>query len=781
MNMKAKFVFFKIMIVMGVSIFFLNTAIIKGQSEKKNDKTLSPYFFVKSENPDIDQLPLESTNAVVNISGNIADVKVTQQYKNAGKSKLEAIYIFPASTRAAVYGMTMKIGQRVINAVIQEREQARESYNNAIREGKTASLLEQQRPNVFQMNVGNILPGDNINVELSYTEIIVPNAGIYRFVYPTVVGPRYSNKNSIEAANHDKWVENPYNRQAEKPGYGFNLQAKISGGMPVSAIQSTSHEINVQYVNENTVNITLKNESRSEGNRDFILDYKLAGKSISSGLLLYRGNEANYFMAMIQPPSHAISQQITAREYVFILDVSGSMYGFPLEISKTLMKSLLSGLRTTDKFNIILFSGGSSIFSEESTEATSENLKRAFRFIDEQQGSGGTELISALKEALSLKETENFARTFVIATDGYVDVEKASFDLIRNNLNKANFFAFGIGTSVNRYIIEGMAHAGNGESFVATSENEARIKAAEFKKYIESPVLTHVKVSFKGFDAYDVEPIAIPDVFSERPVMITGKWKGTATGEIVVKGNNSEREIELVKEVSSVRPEDENSSLKYLWARERIRTLDDYENLGTTEQGKRQIIQLGLKYNLLTNYTSFIAIDSEVRSNDGKLITVKQPLPLPSGVSEYSVGDVGSSGIARSQSGLAIKSMALEEKSVAFDYQETEASGTSQYNFPEEMPVFHLKDKSFKDFLYNNIHYSQDLITIGLRGKIHVEFYVNEDGSVSDIKIIKGLNTKIDAEVIRVLQLSSGMWTPGKRTGLPVRMKYPAIIDINAI
>src|SRR4030042_6703223 len=163
-------------------------------ARESGDRTLSPYFFVKSDDPQVDPLPLRSTSAVVNIAGVIADVQVTQIYKNEGKRPLEAIYFFPASTKAAVYGMKMTIGERVIDARIRKREDARREYEQARDQGKSASLLEQQRPNVFQMNVANILPGDEIKVELQYTELLVPTDRVYEFVYPTVVGPRYSNQ-----------------------------------------------------------------------------------------------------------------------------------------------------------------------------------------------------------------------------------------------------------------------------------------------------------------------------------------------------------------------------------------------------------------------------------------------------------------------------------------------------------------------------------------------------------------------------------------------------------
>ena len=223
------------------------TSSVRSEPETSDDKTLSPYFMVKSDDPSIDQLPLESTGAEVSIAGVIADVKVTQVYKNAGKQAIEAIYVFPASTKASVYGMKMTIGERTIIARIQEKEKARQEYEQAKHEGKSASLLEQQRPNVFQMNVANIMPGDLIKVELSYTELLVPTEGVYEFIYPTVVGPRYSNKPEASAASSEKWVKNPYLHQGEAPPYAFDITTQIAASIPIQEIICPSHKVNIAY------------------------------------------------------------------------------------------------------------------------------------------------------------------------------------------------------------------------------------------------------------------------------------------------------------------------------------------------------------------------------------------------------------------------------------------------------------------------------------------------------------------------------------------------------
>lgn len=635
----------------GVSVFVVLFAVICSilflpgfshtQKPEDGDKTLSPYFFVKSDDPKVDQLPLKSTSAVANISGVIADVVVTQVYKNEGKKALEAIYVFPASTRAAVYGMKMVIGKRVIEAKIKKRDEARKDYEDAKKQGKSASLLEQQRPNVFQMNVANIMPGDEIRVELKYTEILVPTDRIYEFVYPTVVGPRYSNKPADGALPSDKWVQNPYLREGEKPTYTFDMTVNVAGGMPIKELASTSHKVNTAFNGPANAKVTLDRSEKSGGNKDYILRWRLAGDQVQSGLLLYEGEKENFFLCMLQPPKKVKSAQIPGREYIFVVDVSGSMHGFPLDISKRVLKSLIGNLRSTDTFNVLLFSGGSRLMSERSLPATKENVDNAINVIDRQRGGGGTELLPALNRVLKLPKLENCSRSIIVVTDGYVMVEEEVFDLIRTHLNDANVFAFGIGSSVNRHIIEGMARVGMGEPFIITKPADAPAQADRFRAMVESPVLTKVKVSFKGFATYEVEPHSIPDVLADRPVMVFGKYRGESKGTITVTGVSGSGKFTESINVATAKPLKENVALRYLWARHRITLLSDYNKLHSSNKRVKEVTDLGLAYNLLTAYTSFVAVDNQVRNTGDKPETVNQPLPLPEGVSDYAVGGSG--------------------------------------------------------------------------------------------------------------------------------------------
>ncbi|MBL7814354.1 MAG: VWA domain-containing protein [Saprospiraceae bacterium] len=603
------------------------------------DHSLSPYFLVKTATPNVDALPLKSTIADVKIAGTIADVTVRQTYQNKGSQPLECIYVFPASTRAAVYAMQMKVGKRIINARIREKQQARREYEAAKSEGKRTSLLEQDRPNVFQMNVANILPNDVVEVTLQYTEMIVPTEGVYQFVYPTTVGPRYNNPQNT--GKNNAFAATPYLKKGEATPFVFDIQVHVNSGVPIQNIHSKTHWIDVSQSDYYHAVAKLKNEDGGRGNKDFVLNYQLKGEHFQSGVMLYEHKDENFFLAMIQPPKTVKNDQIPPREYIFIVDVSGSMNGFPLNVSKKLMRNLINNLRKSDFFNVMLFSGGNSVLSEKSLPATDENIQKAIQLIDYQQGGGGTELLPAMRRALALPRTEKgLSRSMILVTDGYITVEKESFELIRNNLNQCNVFAFGIGSGVNRYLMEGLAHVGQGEPFIIENDSAADAQAEKFRKYINTPVLSQIKYKMEGFNAYDIEPLNVPDVMAERPIILFGKYKGKPSGSIVIEGYSGRKLIKQTINVGQNVADAQNSALRYLWAREKLRYLDDFNQDNSDDSTHiQQVVDLGLKYNLLTAHTSFVAVDeTPVVDENGKLVTVKQPSALPEGVENTAVG-----------------------------------------------------------------------------------------------------------------------------------------------
>ena len=631
MKMATKVKLLQVIILSAAVVVLVSTS--RAQQDDLN-KTLSPYFLVKGD-PGVDHLPLKDTRVEIAVSGVIADVRVTQTYRNEGSRPINASYVFPASTRAAVYGMRMRIGDDVIVARIKEREAAKQEFETAKKEGKSASLLEQQRPNVFSMSMANLMPQETVEVELRYTELLAPTDSVYELIFPTVVGPRYPSK---EGSDKDGRVATPHLREGQPPTSSLHISARISAGVPIRSLDCPSHRIAPEWPSSSVAQLTLDESDAFQGNRDFILRYRLTGDQIGTGLLLFEGEDENFFLFMAQPPQRVTAEDLPPREYVFVVDVSGSMEGFPLEVSKKLLTDLIGGLRPSDYFNVVLFAGDSTVLSRTPLAADEANVSRALDLLDQQRGMGGTELLAAMKEAMQLERVPGTTRSIVMVTDGYVWGEQGVYDYIRENLDDANVFSFGIGSSVNRYLIEAVAHAGLGEPFVVTDESQAPAIAERFRQYIQSPVLTDIDVRAEGFEIYDVHPRAHPDLLAHRPVVMFGKWRGTPSGTITITGRTGRGAFSDQVDVAAIRPDEANRGLRYLWARNRIAELSDYGSADISADRVQQITDLGLKYNLLTRYTSFIAVREKIVNPNGNATDVDQPLPLPVGVSDMAVG-----------------------------------------------------------------------------------------------------------------------------------------------
>jgi Ca-activated chloride channel homolog len=603
------------------------------------EQTLAPFFVIENGDPALDQLPLESTKVHVAIADMVAAVTVTQVYENRGKRAINPRYVFPASTRAAVHGLTLAFRNQVIEARIHEREQAKQVFEQAKKAGKTATLLEEQRPNVLTMSLANVMPGDRILVTLKYNELLVPTEGNYDFVFPTVVGPRYSNQPAATAPETSRFVSAPYLKQGTTVPSTLELSGTLATGIPLQRLESVTHRLTARADNANLSHFSLDaSEARAES-RDFVLRYRLAGSAIQSGLSLFDSDQEHFFLLQVQPPERVTDAELPPREYVFIVDVSGSMIGYPLDTAKGLLSELVGSLRPTDSFNVMLFSGGSRVLAPRSLPATKANVRLALDMMNAEQGGGGTELLPALQRALSLDGSAGRSRSFVLVTDGYVDADKQAMDLVRQHLGDANTFAFGIGSSVNRYLIEGIAKAGFGEPFIVTREEEAKEAAKRFGAYVRSPVLTDVRVAYEGLDVYDVEPRAIPDVLASRPVVVLGKYRGAPKGSITLTGVGGKAPYTQRFDVARSVPSPSHRALPHLWARTRIASLSDFGFGDLAPAAKAEVTALGLRYSLLTQFTSFVAVAHTVRNFGAPASDVDQPLPLPQGVSNAAVGE----------------------------------------------------------------------------------------------------------------------------------------------
>lgn len=572
----------------------------------------SPHFRITSDGAATDALPLLMTSVDVEIIGFIANVTVTQYYKNDGDIPLEAIYVFPGATDSAVYEMEMMVGERRIIASIEEKQKARETYEAAKTEGKTTSLLEQTEHDFFQTRVGNILPGDDIQVIMRYTESLIPDRGEYSFRFPLI-------RQASEGSNRPSQAADGKETQTHTD-IGFDLTAFIVAGMPIVDLDSPSHDVDITYNNNGSAELILREEEIFSGDRDFVINYRLTGDRIQNGLLLYQGEKENFFLMMAQPPARVQSSDIPPREYLFAVDVSGSMHGEPLDTAKDAASRLLTQLRAEDRFNVYLFSGGNEAFAKESVPASIDNIDQAFEFIDSVQSGGATQLLPVLQTINQQPETDGISRSIIVITDGAIAVGADTLDYIRENLGSSNVFSFGVDHYINHSVINGMAEAGRGQAFyINGSHDDIERKTDHFLSYVSQPVLTDIDIAYPdSFEVYDQVPVGIPDVFSERPVYVIGKWRGRPAGDMIISGYSGSRPYRANYPIHGAYTGEQNKVLRLLWARERLSQMLNNANVSHMHANKDAITQLGLEYGLLTPYTSFVAVDELIRREPGQ-------------------------------------------------------------------------------------------------------------------------------------------------------------------
>jgi Ca-activated chloride channel homolog len=580
--------------------------------------------------------PLKHTDVRADISGFMSRVVVTQEFENPFKEKIEAVYVFPLPQKAAVDDMTMIVGDRVVKGKILPREEAQTVYEAAKAGGQVASLLDQERPNIFTQSVANILPGELVRIKISYVETLKYDDGSYEFVFPMVVGPRYvprgpDEKNQVpDAARTATNTVPPQTRSS----HDISLKLSIDAGLLLETVSSKSHDIDLARPGPRNATVQLKDQVTIP-NRDFVLRFDVAGKSIQDALITHRSGRGGFFSLMIQPPEQVNVPDVTPKELVFVLDTSGSMSGFPIEKAKETMKMALDGLYPGDTFNLITFAGDTHVLFPEPVSATPENLKKAQDFLASRSGEGGTEMMKAIQVALKPSSSTKHMRIVCFMTDGYVGNDMNIIAEIQKHQN-ARVFSFGIGESVNRFLLDKMAEAGRGEVEYVSLNDDGSAAARRFHERVRNPLLTDLTIDWNGLPVADVYPKRIPDLFSAKPVIVTGRYTGTGTGALRLKGRMAG--TEYVREIPVDFPETMalHDVLPQLWARGRVDDLmnHDFNNIqngNANAEVKNTITQLGIEYRLMTQFTSFVAVEEMIVTEGGLPRRVDVPVELPSG------------------------------------------------------------------------------------------------------------------------------------------------------
>lgn len=598
------------------------------------------------------ECPLKHTSVRGAISGYVVRVTVTQVFENTASDKIEAVYTFPLPEDSAVDDMTIRIGDRTVRGLIKKREDARAIYEQAKSTGHVAALLDQERPNIFIQAVANIMPGEQVTVTISYLQVLQYEAGSYQFVFPMVVGPRYipgkpvgqqgagwsADTTKVPDASR---ITPPVAVPGTRAGHDISIELSIDAGVPIQKLHSKSHEIDVDQPASNTATVKLRNQATIP-NKDFLLRYQVAGKQISDAVLsqwMPGSTQAGggYFTLILQPPAQVEPSEITPKELVFVVDTSGSMYGFPLDKAKELMDRALDELYPGDTFNLITFSGDEHILFPEPVFPTAENIRIAKEFMQGRRGGGGTEMMKAIRAALDPSDKQDHIRVVCFITDGYVGNDMEIIGEIQKHPN-ARVFSFGIGNSVNRFLLSGMAKAGRGDvEFVNLSDKAGKAADRLYQK-LRSPLLTDISVDWGGLPLRDVYPQRIPDLFTGKPLVLMGRYDAPGTGTIHLRGKRNGEDFMRDIPVTLSASGQGAIVLPTLWARQKVDDLMSQDWAGAQQGAPRSdvkdaVTKLGLDYRMMTQYTSFVAVEEQVVIKDGKPRTVQVPVEMPEGVS----------------------------------------------------------------------------------------------------------------------------------------------------
>jgi Ca-activated chloride channel family protein len=643
-----------------------------------------------SEGKPVGECPLKHTTVRAEVSGSLSRVTVTQDFENPFTKKIEAVYQFPLPQAAAVDDMTMLIGERTIKGKIMRREDAKNAYETAKKLGQVASLLDQERPNIFTQSVANIMPGQQIRITISYVETLKYEDGIYEWSFPMVVAPRYQPASPTdESQNQPPTEEEPITsiptdvQEETRDGHDISLEITLDPGVSIESVKSETHETEVDNANPGRTIVRLRDQVTIP-NKDFVLKYQVAGSTIEDAVLTHRSDNGGFFTLILQPPQRINAEDVMPKELVFVLDTSGSMMGFPLDKAKETMQLALDNLYPHDTFNVITFSGDTHVLFSQPVPATPENLKQAKDFLASRQSNGGTEMMKAIKAALKPSDSQQHLRITCFMTDGQVGDDLAIIGEVQKYSN-ARVFAMGFGGSPNRFLLDKMAEYGRGEVEYVPENGDTSAVARRFNERIRNPLLTDISIDWSGLPVTDIYPSHIPDLFGAKPLILSGRYDKAGSGTIRLKGKMAGQDF--TREIPVQLPESEpgHDVLATLWARRRIDDLMGEDMTGLQygqmkEKPREEITQLGLNFRLMTQFTSFVAIDNVIFTPGPEPVRVNvAPYSVPPGTINYAVSETVT--VSADTSNINVSADTFTTMTVVCTLQELPIQGRSYSSF----------------------------------------------------------------------------------------------------
>jgi Ca-activated chloride channel homolog len=653
-------------------------------AKQRSSKGSGTLVAMLSTGKELGQCPLTHTSVSAQISGYVAKVKVTQVFQNTFKEPIEAIYTFPLSDSGAVDEMVMQIGKRKIQGSIKKRAEAKQIYDQAKSQGRIASLLDQERTNIFTQSVANIPPGEKIEVTLQYVETLPYESGKFSFVFPTVVGPRFNPGSPIGVTGSGREPDTdqvpdasritpPVTPEGTRSGHDLSIDVSLNAGMPIADISSKLHEITVDKKRE-SAKISLVDKNTIP-NKDFVLTWNVAGDALKSGYLTHKDDtdKSGYFTLMLLPPKRVSTAEVAPKEMIFLIDCSGSQSGKPLEKAKETLSYIIDHMNPQDTFQIIAFNNRNTTLFE-SPQAVSASMKhKAQSFIDGLTAQGGTWMAPAVEAACNIPADNHRLRIVTFMTDGFVGNDLEIIGMIRKLRETSRWFSFGTGNSVNRTLIDGIAQEGGGEAdYVLLNTSGAEV-GKKFYDHISTPVLTDVKVDFQGLSVKEVFPKEVADVWAERPLYFKGRYEHAGSGTVTLSGYSAGKPYKQTLNVTLPDNSSGNDALASTWARAKVDRLMREDLIGAQRgQMKKEledeITDTALKYHIMSQFTSFVAVDETSHSDkSGKTIVV--PTEMPDGVSrEMTVGSMAPKTMARFNYGMNSFNMAPQSRHASMSY-----------------------------------------------------------------------------------------------------------------
>ena len=587
---------------------------------------------------------LMNTNVEMDISGLVARVSVKQQFHNEGSEWVEGVYVFPLPDKAAVDRMRLHIGDRFIEGEIREKEQAKTAYEQAREQGKKASLVEQQRANLFTTSVANIAPGEMVTVEIEYLEDLRYDDGTFSIRFPMTLTPRYIPGSPLPDRQGNGWSPDT-TRVADASlitppmitksrGHKVTLNASVDAGVPLEIIASRYHPVDVNE-DDDRYNVSFADDDVSM-DHDFELLWRPEPSSAPRAMVFNEiiAGESHYLL-MVMPPDAAEAAPVTMpREMIFIVDTSGSMHGVSIAQAKQAVMRSLEGLNANDRFNVIEFNSYTKGLFGESMPANGLNLSSARSFVRGLQANGGTEMRPALELALRTQPRETHLRQVVFITDGSVGNEEELYSLIEEHLGAARLFTVGIGSAPNSWFMRKSAELGRGTFVIISALHEVREKMDTLFRKLEYPQVTNISVTWPGGAVVESYPDVVPDLYLGEPVTVKVRaGEVFEAGETVTVSGDSvagawSRELPLASK-------HDDPGIGALWAKAKIAALHDDERRGADpEQTRKTIVDTAIAHHLVSKYTSLVAVDkTPVRPAGDPLSREQVPNLLPYGQS----------------------------------------------------------------------------------------------------------------------------------------------------